>query len=339
MVETSLDFPIYSIKAVSHISGVTEPTLRAWEKRYSVLTPKRTDSGHRRYTKRDIYRVIWLRQRLEEGMSISQASTLLQTQSDETLLEMAQHEAKANRNGNGRTLNGTNGTAKNSRNEDLVRSTPQLSDELLQSFLDYDEQRADHLLEEASGLYSPEQVCLNIIQPVLIEVGERWLRNELTVATEHFATSVCRNRINAMIESLPIIEGGPLILMACAPHEYHELGVVITSFFLRRHGWKVIYLGQNVPALDLDKDLRRLKPDLVCFSATRTESVMFLVRQVSPLLDKLRAEVLPNLIAAYAGRIFQDEPGLHDLFKGWTYFGDDARQSVHLLEHLYSSNR
>src|SRR6478672_8358726 len=98
MVEAALDFPIYSIKAVAHMAGITEPTLRAWEKRYSILTPKRTESGHRRYTRRDIYRVMWLKNRLEEGMSISQASALLKTQPESVLLEMAQFE-KNGRNG------------------------------------------------------------------------------------------------------------------------------------------------------------------------------------------------------------------------------------------------
>ena len=73
------------------------------------------------------------------------------------------------------------------------------------------------LLTEAVGLYSPEQLCLGIIQPVLTEIGERWMRNEITVASEHFATNICRNRLNAMIKSLPIADAGPLILTACAP--------------------------------------------------------------------------------------------------------------------------
>ena len=120
MIEPSLDFPIYSIKAVSRISGVTEPTLRAWEKRYNVLTPKRTDSGHRRYSKRDIYRVMWLNLRLEEGMSISQASVLLQTQPDEALLTMAQYKSKAANSSNGQ-LYTSNGNGKRARLEEYVR--------------------------------------------------------------------------------------------------------------------------------------------------------------------------------------------------------------------------
>lgn len=339
MVEAALDFPIYSIKAVAHMAGITEPTLRAWEKRYSILTPQRTESGHRRYTRRDIYRVIWLKNRLEEGMSISQASALLQTQPENSLLEGMETELKPSRNGigtkpsNGRR-NGGNGHSLESLKTSEVRSMEVLVDELLSSLLEFDETRADQILAEAMGLYSPESVCIDIMQPVLTEIGERWMRNEITVATEHFASNICRTRLNSMLDSMPVIKEGPLVLAACGPHEFHEIGIVITTLFLRRHGRRVIYLGQNVPALDLEKDVRRLKPAMVTFSASRTETALILAQEIKPVIEHVRANWLPDLIFAYGGRAFIEEPGLHDLFTGQVYLGDDARQSINLIDQL-----
>lgn len=341
MVEAALDFPIYSIKAVAHMAGITEPTLRAWEKRYSILTPKRTESGHRRYTRRDIYRVMWLKNRLEEGMSISQASTLLQTQPESSLLENMQTELKPSRNGvkttNGRRV-GSNGHNPEAVKASEVRSLPVLVDELLHSLLDFDEVQAEELLAEAMGLYSPEAVCIDLIQPVLTEIGERWLRNEVTVATEHFASNICRTRLNTILDSLPVIKEGPLILTACGPQEFHEIGIIITTLFLRRHGRRVLYLGQNVPALDLEKDMRRLSPAMVSFSASRTETALVLAQELKPVIEHVRANWLPNLIFAYGGRAFIEEPSLHDLFKGQVYMGDDARQSITLVEQLLPRN-
>jgi DNA-binding transcriptional MerR regulator len=342
MIDTAIDFPIYSIKAVAHMAGITEPTLRAWEKRYSILNPQRTESGHRRYTKRDIYRVIWLKQRLEEGMSISQASTLLQTQSDSAILENTQQELKPSRNGakiNGRRpgSNGHHPEILTKTNE--VRSLNALTDELLYSFINFDEQRADQLLAEAMGLYSPEAVCIDIIQPVLLEIGERWMRNEVTIATEHFASNICRTRLNSILDSLPVMKDGPLILTACGPHEFHELGIIVTTLFLRRHGRRVIYLGQNVPAVDLEKDLRQLKPSMIAFSATRTESALILAKEMKPVIEHVRANWLPELIFAYGGRAFIEEPGLHELFPGQVYMGDDARQSISLLDQILPNNK
>jgi DNA-binding transcriptional MerR regulator len=337
MVDTALDFAIYSIKAVAHMAGITEPTLRAWEKRYNILTPQRTESGHRRYTKRDIYRVIWLKNRLEEGMSISQASTLLLTQPEKNLDEVLQSEVKQGWSTPGTKRNGHSTGGRQSQGSE-IRSLKVLSGELLNAFLEYNEQKADNLLSEAVGLYSPEEICVDIMQPVMREIGERWMRNEVTVATEHFASNMCRTRVNAMIDSLPVVETGPLILTACGPHEFHELGVIVTTFFLRRHGWRVIYLGQNVPALDLEKDLRRLRPSLVVFSAGRTETALNLAQEIAPVINRVRDNWLSNMIFAYAGRAFIEDPGLHDLFKGNLYFGDDARQSIALVERVLGNN-
>ncbi|NWJ44677.1 MAG: MerR family transcriptional regulator [Chloroflexi bacterium] len=336
MLENTLDLPIYSIKAVAHMAGITEPTLRAWEKRYKILTPQRTESGHRRYTKRDIYRVMWLRNRLEEGMSISQASTLLQAQPEETVLEVMQYENRQARSNSTKT-NGRGSHPKNTRLNE-VRSMSVLGNELMNAFLQFDEQTADNLISEAAGFYPPEEVCVDLIQPVLYEIGDRWMRNEVTVATEHFASNICRTRLNAMINSLPVLETGPLILTGCAPHEFHEVGVVMTTFFLRRNGWRVLYLGQNVPALDLEKDLRRLKPAMVVFSASRSETAIALHQEISPVIEKVKQYWLPGIIFAYAGRAFTEDPNLHALFKNAVYFGDEGRQSVALVEKVLSKD-
>jgi len=338
MVEAALDFPIYSIKAVAHMAGITEPTLRAWEKRYNILNPQRTESGHRRYTRRDIYRVIWLKNRLEEGMSISQASTLLLTQSESTVLEGIQLETKSSSNNH--KLNGKHAANRghSPTKTSEIRSFRVLVDELLESFLEFDELRADQVLAEATGLYSPEAVCVDIMQPALSEIGELWMKDEVTIATEHFASNICRTRLNTMLDSMPVVNEGPLILTACSPHEFHELGIIVTTLFLRRNGRRVIYLGQNVPAQGLEKDLRRLKPSLIAFSAGRTEAALILAQEIKPVLEEVKAKWLPELIFAYGGRVFVEEPSLHELFAGQVYFGDDARQSVVLVDQLLPKN-
>jgi MerR family transcriptional regulator, light-induced transcriptional regulator len=337
---TTLDFAIYSIKAVAHMAGITEPTLRAWEKRYNILSPGRTESGHRRYTKRDIYRVIWLRQRLEEGMSISQAATLLQTQPETALLEIAELD-KQRSNGKGSNSWNENGIVKSRAmlvTAEEVRSPRLLADRLLDALLDFDETTVDRLLAEASSIYPPETVCVDIIQSVLLEVGERWMRNEVTIAMEHFASTLCRARLNAMIEALPVNEDGPLVLSGCAPQEFHELGIVMTNYFLRRYGWRNIYLGQNVPAIDLEKDLRKLNPSLVVFSAGRTETAILLAREILPVIEHVKQQWLPQLTFAYGGSAFVGDAGLHELFPGQVYFGDDARQSIKLIKELMNRN-
>src|SRR5215472_75581 len=73
------DMPLFNTKAVVHQTGVPAPTLRAWERRYGILTPRRGDNDYRLYSERDMMLVAWLRERVESGMTISQAIALLRT--------------------------------------------------------------------------------------------------------------------------------------------------------------------------------------------------------------------------------------------------------------------
>ena len=336
MADQTLDLAIYSIKAMANMAGVTEPTLRAWEKRYEILIPKRTESGHRRYTRRDINRVIWLKNRLAEGMAISQAAFLLQSQPDSLFTEPE--------------LNGTRplpAVSRLSRKSAALPAYPQagkprspqvLTAQLLQAFLTFDENSAHDLLVEAASFYPPETVCVNIIQASLVELGEHWARGETTVINEHFASTICRGRVTAMLEGLPVPQRGPLVLTACAPAEWHEIGILITTYCLRRHGWRIIYLGQNVPAQDLETELKRLKPALVVFSATRTDSARNLAEQISPVIMQARQAGLDKLLFGYGGRAFNEEPALKELFPRELYFGNDALDSVELIEKTLGRN-
>ncbi|MBN9388735.1 MAG: MerR family transcriptional regulator [Chloroflexi bacterium] len=337
MADTTLDLAIYSIKAMANMAGVTEPTLRAWEKRYDILVPDRTESGHRRYTRRDINRVIWLKQRLAEGMAISQAALLLQSQPDLLFAEPKAAENRAVSNlirkpvaHPGPTPTGTEAGR--------VRSPQVLTTQLLQAFLAYDEATANELLVEATSFYPPETVCVNIIQTALVELGEHWARQETTVINEHFASTICRGRITAMLEGLPLPQRGPLVLAACAPQELHELGILITTYCLRRHGWRVIYLGQNIPAADLEIELKRLKPALAVFSASRSETARHLAEEIYPVIKQVRCESLSRLLFGYSGQAFKEDPGLRELLKDELYFGNDALDSVELMEKTFSHN-
>jgi DNA-binding transcriptional MerR regulator len=340
MADTTLDLAIYSIKAVAHMAGVAEPTLRAWEKRYEVLAPKRTDSGHRRYTRRDINRVIWLKQRLAEGIAISQAALLLQSQPEAVFMEPKPAEGRFSFVAPGQPEKAALLPAYNPARPDagLVRSPQVLMSQLLEAFLAFDEAAACNLLAEATSFYPPEMVCINIIQNALEELGELWAHHETTVVNEHFASAICRGRVTAMLEGLPLPQNGPLVLTACAPTELHELGILITTYCLRRHGWRVLYLGQNVPAGDLAYELKRLKPALIVFSTSQPESAYRLAEEIGPVITQVRQDGLAGLLFGYGGRVFIEKPGLRDLFKKELYFGNNALDSVELMEKTFSRN-
>ena len=83
---------------------------------------------------------------------------------------------------------------------------------------------------------------------------------------EHFATAFLRRRLSTLFHAYDQPAAGPLAITGSAPGEWHDVGILLVSLTLRRHGWRVIYLGQNVPVSHLIQEVKRLRPDLVCFS-------------------------------------------------------------------------
>src|SRR6185436_14596154 len=123
----------------------------------------------------------------------------------------------------------------------------QLIDEVVQALTNFDSTQADHILSEAFSLYAFEQVLLELVQPTMVEIGERWHRGEINVATEHFATQFVRRKLAGLLN---IFEGSAqraTILIGCASGELHEIGTLMIALFLARRGWHLVYLGAQVP--------------------------------------------------------------------------------------------
>ena len=75
-LEQFADVPLFNTKAVVQQTGIAAPTLRAWERRYTILSPQRAQNDYRLYSERDIALIRWLKDRVDAGMSISQAIAL-----------------------------------------------------------------------------------------------------------------------------------------------------------------------------------------------------------------------------------------------------------------------
>ena len=203
-----------------------------------------------------------------------------------------------------------------------------LAEELGRALRAFDAPAADAVLAEAFALYPVEEVCLHVIQPMLVEVGERWRRGELSVAAEHFASSfVCRG-LFALFNAAEPGRGRGLIFAACAPGDWHEIGVLTVSLFLARRGFRVSYLGPSLAADGLAETLRRQRPDLLLISATSNESAGRLGEIVAAL--ERMPESRPCL--AYGGQALAD-PGRRAAIDG-VYLGPNAASAVATVERL-----
>lgn len=230
--------PLYNTRLVVSETGVPADTFRAWERRYGIPAPQRGAGGQRLYSERDIATIRWLRERTSEGLTISQAIALLRSETER------------------------------SGASDQPRSHEQLVDELLQALLRFDAPEADNVLSEAFAIYSVEKVCTEIIQPTLVQIGELWHRGAASVAQEHFASQFLRRKLLALLNIYDVIDGRATILAACAPGEYHDLGLLLLALMLVRRNYRVVFLGADVPAEALLEAAAQIQPAVICLSAS-----------------------------------------------------------------------
>lgn len=291
------DTPVYTIKTVVHETGIAPATLRAWERRYGCLSPGRSEGGYRLYSERDIAILRWLKRQIDAGVSISRAVALLEMR------------------------HGAEDGARPVDNEISVeaRSLPQGSraaatvvKDLVEKLLAYDETQAEMLLSEAFALHSVDVVAEEVIGPTLVEIGERWHRGEASIVQEHFATAFMRRRLTVLFHAYEQPQTGPLAIVGSGPSEWHDVGILLVSIALRRHGWRVIYLGQNVPAADIIGQIRTLRPSAVCLSATTLDTVTALSQVHAAILSLSE----PRPLLCLGGRVFNVQPDLRSAFPG-----------------------
>jgi MerR family transcriptional regulator, light-induced transcriptional regulator len=288
------DTPLYNTAAVVQRTRVPAVTFRAWERRYGYPKPQRNSGGQRLYSERDIQAISWLSEQTAHGVSISRAVAMLRggyAQPSPPLSEP----------------------------KDAQRTLEALQADLGQALLALDADRGESVLAEAFSLYPVEDVCLNVAQPMLIDIGERWHAGEVSVAEEHYVSSFVRSKMFALLQAYQTAGNrGPLVFTACAPDEWHEVGVLLVSVFLTRRGLLVRYLGPSLPLEGLAAIVARHRPAAIVLSAQSPETARKL-RAWSTLLEGPE----PRPLLFFGGQAFNADPRLRARTPG-TYVGPDA---------------
>ncbi|NJQ01702.1 cobalamin B12-binding domain-containing protein [Streptomyces zingiberis] len=146
-----------------------------------------------------------------------------------------------------------------------------LAEQLWRAVADGDEYTAvDAVTRALSAGTDPESVLLDAVAPVQARVGQEWAANRMTVAQEHAATAV-NDRVVAAVALHPASRRRPVrggITVACVDGEWHALPARLLAEVLRLRGWKVDFLGAQVPAPHLIAHLHLTGPDAVALSGS-----------------------------------------------------------------------
>lgn len=243
----------YRINVAAEMSGVSEGLIRAWERRYGVLKPKRTPSGYRAYTESDISVLKRLKQLTEEGVSIAEAVKLLPS----IKRDVKEQLDKAER-----------ATPKAPK----AGQTDKWRHEILVAAERLDQQTLELVLDEAMASMPPVAFWEEVLAPLQREVGERWHAGTLTVAEEHLVTQAARQRVIALLHQAPR-RSKRHVVAACFPNDEHELGLMGAALRFRHAGWRVTFLGARTPAEHLARVVRVVQPQVVALSAVNDEGI------------------------------------------------------------------
>jgi DNA-binding transcriptional MerR regulator len=220
------------IGELSRRTGVKPDLLRAWERRYGLLEPERSAGGFRLYAPGAIDRITAMQEHLAGGLSAAEAARLA--------LEYAAPTQSA--------------------------SMEVLIGELSDALDEYDEPRAQAVFDRLLSAFSVDAVLRDAVLPFLHELGLRWEWGEVSVAQEHFASSVIRGRLLGLARGWGS-GSGPVAILACPPGEEHDLGLLALGIVLHDRGWRIAYLGPDTPMETLAGAAARLDAKVIVLAA------------------------------------------------------------------------
>ncbi|MFO0671955.1 MAG: MerR family transcriptional regulator [Polyangiaceae bacterium] len=233
----------YRIATVAERTGVPEPTLRAWERRYGIPSPPRSSSGYRRYGEADIALVLEMRRLCESGMAASDAARVLSARRETTGAEASAEDP------------GFDPYAASVRA--IVAAVERFDD----AGLDLELRR---LLMLGPGSEAFERV----VRPVLTIIGDKWHAGELSVAQEHFASQRIDTLLRDLLQLAPGASSSSRVILASFADDEHELGLLGAALHLAEWGLRPVLLGARTPPAAIRGAVEALAPALVALSVT-----------------------------------------------------------------------
>jgi MerR family transcriptional regulator, light-induced transcriptional regulator len=248
----------YSIAAVSKLAGVSCHALRVWERRYGFPIPERSASGHRRYANEQVNVLRSLAKMASSGQSIGE---LIGDYQAGKLELRAVNEAKV----------------------DEKTPASQVVDRLFKGDL----ASADAILDRLSGEYAPVELLERVIEPALIEIGERWYRGECDVYQEHFATTRLFARIGSLLDRTRRENHHPShsVIVGTIQGDRHEGGVLMVSLVMELAGWRAIAVGTDLPVEEYLKMIETWQPDALGLSFVLSRNINKRFQELSQIRD------------------------------------------------------
>lgn len=257
--------PMYRIQRFSKLTGLTPHVIRAWERRYGLVTPIRGDNRYRLYTDDDVVLFRYLKSQVDQGMAIGELSQ----QGRENLREQAQRVFV-----------------------ETYREPPpsdRLVIELSQALEENDRAGFERKLNGALAVIPFEEAVHRFLLPLQERVGQLWHDGRLGVGQEHYASNQIKQKIFSALNQFQTSDEGPVVVIACPSNEWHEIAAMTAAYVCRARGCRVNYLGANLPIPELAAYCYRNRPTCVLLSVT----IMGSSNDARTLAQEIAGKIVP----------------------------------------------
>jgi MerR family transcriptional regulator, light-induced transcriptional regulator len=226
---------LYSIKDLERISGVKAHTIRIWEKRYNLVEPQRTESNIRFYCDTEVKKLMNIAILLQHGYKISKLADFDEQELSRKVIEVSM----------------------------ISNSHDSQVENLVVAMIEMDEAKFEKVLNMSIMKDGFENTVFKLLYPFFEKIGMLWQAGSINPAHEHFITNLVKQKIYVAIDSIPASNGNDSkkFLLFLPEWDLHELGLLVYDYLIKSRGYKVIYLGPNVPEEDVYAVSDYIKPD------------------------------------------------------------------------------
>ncbi|HEX3236266.1 MAG TPA: MerR family transcriptional regulator [Gemmatimonadales bacterium] len=280
------------MRLVAVRTGLTPHVLRAWERRYGVVSPARTEGGQRLYSDLDIERLRLLRQLTDRGHAIGRIASL-------PIAELARLDEDTGGAEEAAASSDADGSGAGEAEQTRARSVGESITAVLRATRRLDAVELQAVLEQAAVTHGVPVFIDEVVAPALMRIGHGWAEGSVSVAQEHMASAVFRRVLDWLFRVYEVRGTAPRLVVATPPTQVHEFGALMVAISAAADGWGVTYLGPDLPVADLLSAVGQTGARAVAVSAVYVpEGVDFLAA-----LREMRAglpEQVPLLVGGAA---------------------------------------
>lgn len=272
-----------NIKAVTQLTGINANTLRAWERRYNILSPDRDQDGRRVYDKKDLEKVNLLWTLVRNGHLIGTLAGLNVSQ----LKALNSEHENLNQSEDLKPVM----TSEDSKHKHL--------NQIIKALKEFDLDQVQAVLQSTRFDFSPRLIVTDLVLPLLREVGELVSESKISISQEHLISSLMRDYLGQIYQSLTPYDykvklKSKRIALTTREGDLHEFGILLAAILCRINNIQTFYFGPNMPANDLVEACHNFKIDsLILAFAKLPENKEFITpeKYVQTLDKKLPVKI------------------------------------------------